>query len=51
LDRNANAPLFDACLKVTQETVPGFITGKSFPASVIAQAQQLLDASPSETKH
>lgn len=43
LDRNANAPLFEACLKVTQETVAEFITGKSFPVSVIAQAQQLLD--------
>jgi uncharacterized protein YdaU (DUF1376 family) len=51
LDRNANGPLFDACLRLTQEKVAGFITGKSFPVSVIAQAQQLLDTESKGAVH
>ena len=41
LDRNANADLFAACEQLT-EPVPEFMTGKSFPASVVRQATQML---------
>lgn len=42
LDRNANADLFAACEALTAP-VPDFMTGKSFPASVIRQAQATID--------
>jgi uncharacterized protein YdaU (DUF1376 family) len=38
LDRNANAPLFDACVALTGEKVPDFLTGKSWPRAVVEQA-------------
>lgn len=47
LDRAANAPLFEACEQLT-EKVPAFMTGKSWPASIVAKAQEMIG---SETKH
>lgn len=42
LDRNANADLFAACEALTAP-VPDFMTGKSFPASVVRRAQATID--------
>jgi uncharacterized protein YdaU (DUF1376 family) len=48
LDRNANADLFKACEAVSGETIPAFMTGKSWPASIVAKARdQLSRAGPS----
>ena len=48
LDRNANADLFRACEAVSGETIPKFMTGKSWPASIVAKARDHLSrAGPS----
>ena len=48
LDRNANADLFRACEEVSGETIPKFMTGKSWPASIVARARDRLSrAGPS----
>jgi hypothetical protein len=48
LDRHANADLFRACEAVSGETIPAFMTGKSWPASIVAKARdQLSRAGPS----
>jgi len=48
LDRNANADLFRACEEVSGETIPKFMTGKSWPASIVARARDHLSrAGPS----
>ena len=51
LDRNANAPLFNACLEVSGEEVKDFVTGKSFPVSIVAKAQAILDEQARASVH
>jgi uncharacterized protein YdaU (DUF1376 family) len=48
LDRNANAPLFQACEQISGISVPEYQTGKSWPASIYNQAVALIGAA---TKH
>lgn len=42
VDRNAEPEVFAACLSSTGETVPDFITAKSFPLAIVAEARKRL---------
>jgi uncharacterized protein YdaU (DUF1376 family) len=44
VDRNIDAPLFDACVSLSDEKIPKFLTHKSFPASLVARAEALVKA-------
>lgn len=44
VDRNIDAPLFDACVSLCDEKVPKFLTHKSFPASLVVRAEALVKA-------